>query len=104
MKKFGAYHGQYGTYLSLFTLIGLFVIFTNNEQVYSLFHPVSERLSPYGYHHPYIVDGFFNSELWLPQWEHQLREGLLLSGLASMFVAAYLVVKKTRSRGFFSLR
>ena len=68
----------------------LFSLNVDITQISYLFVPPSELLSTSGFHYPYEVNGKFGYKLLLPQWEHQLREGVIFAGLISLFAATYL--------------
>ncbi len=83
----------------LFALAGLLLLSINFQHVASLFVP--ELALPRGASHtqPMIAMGWFGGELSLPGWHHQLRMGLLWSGVIAFIVSAVMIVGE-RSRGW----
>ncbi len=78
---------------SSLVILAMFASFNlDTNQIVTLFNPVTELLSEYGYFHPYKVKGVFGNDLLLPQWEHQLREGILFAGLVSVIASFYLAL------------
>ena len=88
---------QSSNYFVIATLVIVFILLINKQQISYLFYPASQSLNEWGHQIPYQVEGYFSSKLWLPQWEHQIREGLLLSGMAGVIMALLLAVK-TKNR------
>ncbi len=78
--------------IGLVCLVAFIAFNIDFSQLKALFYPVKQQLSIYGHHHPYPVEGIFGHQLILPQWEHQLREGILFAALTSIIVACYLSI------------
>lgn len=66
-----------------------------------LFYPNPKIFSHYYYHVPQVAGQLFNHPLLLPAWEHQLREGLLPTGVIAIIASTYLFLRQpSRSNTF----
>ena len=85
--------------VAYFILLGLMLAgILNWQHAVELFFPISD---PVGRHVPRDFQGILGNWLFLPFWEHQLRGGMLFSGVLSMLVGFMLVfVKRNRATLF----
>lgn len=82
-----------------FILLGLMLVgVVDWQHAVELFFPISD---PVGRHVPRDFQGILGNWLFLPFWEHQLRGGMLFSGVLSLLVGLMLIfVKKNRATLF----
>jgi len=81
--------------VSYFILLGLvFAGIVDWQHARELFFPISD---PIGRHVPRDFQGMWGHWLFLPFWEHQLRGGMLFSGVLGMLVG-FLLVFVTKNR------
>ena len=82
-----------------FMFLGLMLIgVVDWQHAVELFFPISD---PVGRHVPRDFQGILGNWLFLPFWEHQLRGGMLFSGVLGVLVGFILVfVKKNRATLF----
>ena len=85
--------------VAYFIMLGLMLTgILDWQHAVELFFPISD---PIGRHVPRDFQGKWGNWLFLPFWEHQLRGGMLFSGVLGMLVGFMLVfVKKNRATLF----
>jgi hypothetical protein len=85
--------------VAYFILLGLMLAgILDWQHAVELFFPISD---PIGRHVPRDFQGILGNWLFLPFWEHQLRGGMLFSGVLGMLVGFVLVfVRKNRATLF----
>lgn len=83
------------------SLIGGFVYLVDIDHVAALFYPRPESSSYYARYIPEWKLGSFGEYVRVAFWEHQLRAGLLFSGLTGVAAAVYLFFRRPgRGTGF----
>lgn len=81
-----------------FTAAIAMLVLIDFEHVKTLFYPRADSFSYYAYYIPEWKPGFFDDKVRVPYWEHQLRGGLLFSGLIGVLASIWLFLRK-RTRG-----
>ncbi|MDH3637974.1 MAG: hypothetical protein OES09_05860, partial [Gammaproteobacteria bacterium] len=78
-----------------------FAYLVDIEHIQSLFYPRTESFGYYAHYIPARKPGYFDDYVRVPFWEHQLRAGLLFSGLIGIAAAVYVFFRKPgRGTGF----
>lgn len=70
------------------------VFLVDIDHVTALFVPRTDSFTYYAYYIPEWQRGYFGEYVRVPFWEHQLRAGLLFSGLAGIAASIYLFLRR----------
>lgn len=84
--------GRIPYWASWFVLTVLLLSLVDASHIIELFQKELGTGGAYRYHLPTPVDRILGETLYLPSWEHQLRGGLLFSGLLAIPLSVWLLI------------